>query len=92
MSSIKEEKINPRLCAWRVDNQIGRTIYAVQPERAHYQTDHDKMIGTMDTPALAVAACIAHNRLIGVWPPIWSQRGTERGNEKTWTREWAHWL
>lgn len=44
--------------AWRTGRKVGRTIYAmvdVEP------TDHDALIGMMDTAALAAEAVAAHN-------------------------------
>ena len=43
---------------WRTGRKIGRTIYAkTGPE----PSDSDPLIGVMDTPELAAAACAAHN-------------------------------
>lgn len=45
---------------WRQGRKIGRTIYAqMGPE----PSDDDPLIGVMDTPDLAAAACEAHNEL-----------------------------
>jgi ATP-dependent Clp protease ATP-binding subunit ClpC len=47
-------------CRWRPGRRNGRTLYA---QRGTEASDDDPMIGTMDTPELARAACRAHNRL-----------------------------
>lgn len=44
---------------WRVGRKVGRTIYA-QVEAA--PSDEDVLIGTMDTPDLAMHVVAAHNR------------------------------
>lgn len=47
--------------AWRTGRKVGRTIYAqLDP---HTPSDHDPLIGVMDTPELAEAAVRAHNEL-----------------------------
>jgi hypothetical protein len=81
----------PESCAWRVGSRVRRTIYAVQPNRTYYQTDHDQLIGLMDTSALAVAACIHHNRAIDKWPPVKrdDHGGTREGTEKDWRLPWG---
>jgi len=43
---------------WRTGRRVGRTIYA-QPGAE--PSDHDPLIGVMDTPQLASAAVRAHN-------------------------------
>lgn len=44
---------------WRTGRKVGRTVYAqLGPETS----DDDPLIGLMDTPELARAACEAHNR------------------------------
>lgn len=43
---------------WRVGRKVARTIYAMTgPE----PSDDDPLIGVMDSPELAEAACLAHN-------------------------------
>jgi ATP-dependent Clp protease ATP-binding subunit ClpA len=46
-------------CRWRAGRRNGRTLYA---QRGTEASDDDPMIGAMDTPELARAACRAHNR------------------------------
>lgn len=49
---------NPLRVPWRVGRKVGRTIYAkLFPE----SSDHDPLIGMMDTPELAEFAVRAHN-------------------------------
>lgn len=55
------EPADPTKVPWRVGESVGRTIYAVQPNRRREQSDHDVLIGTMDSRALARAAVEAHN-------------------------------
>jgi hypothetical protein len=45
------------LLPWRVGRQVGRTIYAI----VDAESDHDLLIGLMDTKVLAEAAVRAHN-------------------------------
>jgi hypothetical protein len=47
---------------WRVGRKVGRTIYAVIGDEP---SDHDPLIGVMDTKALAEAAVRAHNAELG---------------------------
>lgn len=46
---------------WRTGRKVGRTIYA---QLGAEPTDHDPLIGLMDTAALARAAVDAHNRML----------------------------
>lgn len=46
---------------WRVGRKVGRTIYAQLDDEP---SDHDPLIGTMDTPELATAAVEAHNMML----------------------------
>jgi hypothetical protein len=50
------------LTPWRTGRKVGRTIYAQQ---GPCPADFDRLIGVMDTPALATAAVDAHNHAIG---------------------------
>jgi ATP-dependent Clp protease ATP-binding subunit ClpA len=50
-------------CRWRPGRKAGRTIYA---QRGPAASDDDPLIGMMDTPELAQAACRAHNRAVMV--------------------------
>jgi hypothetical protein len=50
--------LRAHLLPWRVGRKVGRTIYAVVGDRA---SDHDLLIGVMDTRELAEAAVRAHN-------------------------------
>jgi hypothetical protein len=58
-------------CAWRTGEhpEEGRGIYAVQPDRAYYQSDHDMLLGFLDTNELAAVAVEHHNVAVGKWPP-----------------------
>jgi hypothetical protein len=50
---------NPLRVPWRVGRKVGRTIYAAPfPDRP---SEHDPLVGMMDTPELAEAAVRAHN-------------------------------
>lgn len=46
---------------WRTGRKVGRTIYAQGQEEP---SDHDALIGVMDTRALAREAVEAHNAVI----------------------------
>jgi len=50
--------LKPELRPWRVGRKVGRTVYALVDDEP---TDHDLLIGVMDTKALAEAAVRAHN-------------------------------
>ncbi len=47
---------------WRTGRRVGRTMYA---QAGLCPSDDDVLIGTMDTPELAEAACRAHNAELG---------------------------
>lgn len=68
----------PESCSWRAE---GRSLYAVQPGRAYYQSDHDMFLGVLDTSALAEAAASDHNALHGLGLP---RRANSYGDTK-WT-------
>lgn len=46
---------------WRTGWSAGRTIYAMSGAEP---SDRDRLIGMMDTPELAAAACFAHNEVL----------------------------
>lgn len=50
--------LDPQDALWRVGRKVGRTIYAQVEDEP---SDHDALIGVMDTRDLAVAAVDAHN-------------------------------
>lgn len=54
----RKRLLRPELLMWRPGRKVKRTIYAMPGLLA---TDHDLLIGMMDTAALAEAACKAHN-------------------------------
>jgi hypothetical protein len=68
----------PQDFPWRVGRKVGRTIYACKYEPGDLiggrasglviVSDHDDLIGVMDTPELATAAVNAHNAAIGFGP------------------------
>jgi hypothetical protein len=51
-------KADPLTMPWRTGRKVGRTIYAQTGDEA---SDHDTLIGIMDTRKLAQAAVDAHN-------------------------------
>ena len=55
---MKKRLLRPERKPWRVGRSVGRTIYALVEDEP---TDHDLLIGVMDTRALAEAAVRAHN-------------------------------
>ena len=58
---MRKRLLKPEEQFWRTGRKVGRTIYAVVGLVA---TDHDLLIGVMDTKALAQAAVAAHNSQI----------------------------
>jgi ATP-dependent Clp protease ATP-binding subunit ClpA len=56
-----ERSVPPQECRWRTGRRMGRTIHA---QHGAKPSDSDPLIGIMDTPGLAQAACAAHNQAI----------------------------
>jgi hypothetical protein len=48
---------------WRVGRRVGRTIYAMWSEEP---SDHDVLIGVMDTAELAERVVGVHNGMLGL--------------------------
>jgi hypothetical protein len=55
---MTDPKAIPTWLRWRTGRKVGRTIYA---QLGAEPTDHDLLIGVMDTPALAREAVESHN-------------------------------
>ena len=60
----RKRLLRPEALRWRTGRKIGRTIYAMPGDGP---TDHDVLIGLMDTRALAEEAVNAHNAQ-AEWP------------------------
>lgn len=59
--NARERLVDPENHRWRVGSKVGRTIYALVNDDERLPSDHDVLIGVMDTPALAAEAVRAHN-------------------------------
>lgn len=55
---IASEVLRP----WRVGRRVGRTIYMIL---GNEPSDHDVLIGVMDSPEIADEAVVAHNMRLG---------------------------
>ena len=51
---------------WRIGRKVGRTIYA---QTGAEPSDHDPLIGVMDSKALAIEAVQRHNEALGAPSP-----------------------
>ena len=58
---MSKRLLKPEEQFWRTGRKVGRTVYAVV---GLVPSDHDLLIGVMDTKALAAAAVAAHNSQI----------------------------
>ena len=58
---MRKRLLKPEEQFWRTGRKLGRTVYAVV---GLVPSDHDLLIGVMDTKALAAAAVAAHNSQI----------------------------
>ena len=58
---MRKRLLKPEEQFWRTGRKVGRTVYAVV---GLVPTDHDLLIGVMDTKALAEAAVAGHNSQI----------------------------
>ena len=58
---MRKRLLKPEEQFWRTGRKVGRTVYAVV---GLVPTDHDLLIGVMDTKALAQAAVAGHNSQI----------------------------
>ena len=58
---MKKRVLVPARRPWRTGRKVGRTLYAMVGDEP---TDHDLLIGMMDTRDLAAAAVDAHNRTL----------------------------
>jgi len=58
---LKKRLLRPEKRTWRIGRKVGRTIYALVDDEP---TDHDLLIGVMDSKALAEAAVRAHNEAL----------------------------
>jgi hypothetical protein len=62
--------MDPLTMPWRTGRKVGRTIYAHVGDEP---SDHDLLIGLMDTPELADHAVKAHNAVLKLqeeWGPF----------------------
>jgi hypothetical protein len=58
---MRKRLLSPEKRPWRVGQKVGRTIYALVAEEP---SDHDLLVGVMDTRSLAAEAVRAHNALL----------------------------